>query len=296
MQSQAMDKIVDNVESLQRIANALVRDLGDVHTALLNANPQPSGFDTYEAFKAGLEQVLPMVCGSDDEAERMCATFTNLYRQVNGLITTGDDIRALGNLAGPVGPVGGAEDPGAHAKPDVRSIDPDLRAPADMLEQYRHASPATAFALPTVKAGPTVIESAMAGLAKAVGEIERKNVVSPGERLTQYLSPSVLPAGRGFVKPGVAGLKEYRERLPENASELMTWPDGFYRSFSNSIEQCLFKTPTFLVVIDGIATQTLNCQVYFRSKLGERIVMQEMSIAESTKLSNELELVLSCLK
>jgi hypothetical protein len=227
----------------------------------------------------------------------MCETLTRLYRQANGLVTNLDDIRAMGGLAGLTGlPGPGGSDAGAPGESNVQTIDPDLRAPSEMLEQYRRAEPAPAFAQTTVQKGPTVVETAMAGLAKAIGDIVPQYVVSPGERLTQYLSPSVLPAGRGFVKPGVAGLKEYRERLPENAEQLCTWPDGFYRSFSNSIEQCLFKTPSFLVVIDGIATATLNCKVYFRSKLGESVVMQEMNMTERNMLSSELDVVLSQLK
>lgn len=239
MQPQVLDKVIENVESLFRIASALTRDLDELRASLKQA-----------------QQISPA------PIER----------------TLGDDF----NIHQPE-----AHRPAIDAFARGAVVEIPYAAEAQRVAPEHVTSRKPMAIDDSVKELLGSVEAAAAGM---------RQPVTPGERLTQYLSPSVLHGGRGFVQPGQNGLKRYKDDITHGLSalELLEFPDGFYASTAETSEQFFMKTPTFMVLVAGMP-DTPRALVYQRGHMGESLDMNDLSRGELLQLSNELDRALSSL-
>jgi hypothetical protein len=188
----------------------------------------------------------------------------------------------------PVNPTGQVRDAFHSAKPPVddpkRTLQP-VRREAVIHQAGRQPQPL----------GDAVEELLSAVEANAASQRGPK---SPGEVLTQYMSPAILTGGRGFVQPGASGLKRYRETLLNNddlkPDELVTYPDGFYSADPQGQDEFFIKTPNFMVLVHGLRS-TPGLLVFLRSSMGEAVDQGSLSLGERLQLSQELDVVLSSL-
>lgn len=147
---------------------------------------------------------------------------------------------------------------------------------------------------------PQPIGEAVEELLNAVeaNAANQRGPKSPSEILTKYMSPAILRGGRGFVQPGFAGLKRYREVLLANGgletSQLVHFPTGFYSATTDGQDEFFVATPNFFVLVYGLRSE-VGLGVYLRANMGNMITQDEMSLGERLQLSNELEAVLSTL-
>lgn len=74
-----------------------------------------------------------------------------------------------------------------------------------------------------------------------------------GSLFARYLSPAVHNAGKGFLRPDVAGLKQYNEDVTQlSTSKLMNWPTSFYRDRATKVQQFLVVCDKGAVVVSHV--------------------------------------------
>lgn len=176
------------------------------------------------------------------------------------------------------------------------TVVPEAAAPAPAPEVppvSQQRPPALEVAQETLRAfptGPTEEARAPEGPteeAPAAGE-HRQAVLAPTERkeeqlghfrgsgslFARYLSPEVITTGKGFLRAGVAGLKQYVDdamRIPPN--RLLDWPTGFYRDTATSHQQFLIQTTRGAVLLDGLPEYETHPLVVLRSPLpSDRVI------------------------
>jgi len=100
---------------------------------------------------------------------------------------------------------------------------------------------------------PPTEESSEAPVAVVDREHLLTALAGPRSIFTHYLSPEVMQGGRGFAKPGYAGLKAYRDDLTKvPPGHLVEWFSGFYRNEATNDRQLLLKFPGILVLLDKL--------------------------------------------
>lgn len=71
----------------------------------------------------------------------------------------------------------------------------------------------------------------------------------------RFLHPEVTTGGRGFVKPGYAGLKQYKQDVSQISADVLStqndWLTGFYRNGTTGTRQFFAKLDSALVLVDN---------------------------------------------
>jgi len=76
----------------------------------------------------------------------------------------------------------------------------------------------------------------------------------PHSLFVRFLHPEVTTGGRGFIKPGYADLKQYKQDVTQIAAPVLMqedWPTGFYRNAQSGTRQLMLRLPSALVLIDN---------------------------------------------
>lgn len=77
-----------------------------------------------------------------------------------------------------------------------------------------------------------------------------RHFVGVGSLFSRHLSPTVIASGKGFLKPGVAGLHQYSEDILQlTPARMAEWPAGFYRDHVSAEMQFFLITTRGLVVV-----------------------------------------------
>lgn len=71
----------------------------------------------------------------------------------------------------------------------------------------------------------------------------------------RFLHPEVATGGRGFVKPGYAGLKQYKQDISQISADVLStqndWLTGFYRNGTTGTRQFFAKLDSAMVLVDN---------------------------------------------
>jgi hypothetical protein len=71
----------------------------------------------------------------------------------------------------------------------------------------------------------------------------------------RFLHPEVTTGGRGFVKPGYAGLKQYKQDVSQISADVLNaendWTTGFYRNGTTGTRQFFVKLDSAMVLVDN---------------------------------------------
>jgi hypothetical protein len=87
-------------------------------------------------------------------------------------------------------------------------------------------------------------------------------LVGDSSIFTEYLSPSIIYNGKGFITV-TDDFKQYVNDIDEiNAADLVNWPSGFYRNSNTMERQLLLVTKSFIVLLDGLPVNTRMPFVY----------------------------------
>lgn len=76
----------------------------------------------------------------------------------------------------------------------------------------------------------------------------------PYSLFVRFLHPEVITGGRGFARPGYAGLKQYKQDVTQIAGPVLVsegWSTGFYRNATTGTRQLLMRLPSALVLVDN---------------------------------------------
>ena len=261
MQPQELDSVLDNVESLHRIATALARDSGDLARVLKQIQTRaaaPSEKADIHAYNEQLQRTLPHYGIPDNLRESLHETLLTQYAQLHAIQPT--DLAALLSQ---------------YRKPGTEII----------MDQAVQVDGPTPSALSTSTNQLLAATEAMARRAALPKQ--------PGELVAQYFSPAVLGAGRGFLKPGVGGLESYSEDILKiGVARSMKWPSGWYSqpSASQRPDQFFLKTDNFAFVVRGLNTDAPEgFATPLASDNGEFVQLNFLSRGEGLALSAELE-------
>lgn len=70
----------------------------------------------------------------------------------------------------------------------------------------------------------------------------------------RFLHPEVTTGGRGFIQPGYADLKQYKQDVTQISANVLYadgWPTGFYRNAQTGTRQLLMRLGTSMVLVDN---------------------------------------------
>jgi hypothetical protein len=71
----------------------------------------------------------------------------------------------------------------------------------------------------------------------------------------RFLHPEVTTGGRGFVKPGYAGLKQYKQDISQISADVLKaeqdWLTGFYRNGTTGTRQLFVRLGSAMVLVDN---------------------------------------------
>lgn len=74
--------------------------------------------------------------------------------------------------------------------------------------------------------------------------------VGTGSLFARFLSPQVHAAGKGVLRPGVAGLQKYSDDIIMVPPQyLREWPSGFYRNQQSKALQFMINTPRVIAIV-----------------------------------------------
>lgn len=70
----------------------------------------------------------------------------------------------------------------------------------------------------------------------------------------RFLHPEVTTGGRGFIQPGYADLKQYKQDVTQISADVLQsdgWPTGFYRNGQSGTRQLLLRLGSAMVLVDN---------------------------------------------
>lgn len=116
-----------------------------------------------------------------------------------------------------------------------------------------------------------------------------------GSLFARYLSPDVISSGKGFLRPGVAGLKQYSEDVNKlSTSKLMAWPTSFYRDQSSKCQQFLVVCDKGALVVPQLPDSNVMPKVSLKQPGGPTalVALSEIPLMDLLMLKESVERVL----
>lgn len=129
-------------------------------------------------------------------------------------------------------------------------------APAAQISQDQPTvEAAVSLQLDTGPTPETVVPAEQTRIDQA--ELRRReqlgHFVGTGSLVARFLSPEVIIGGKGFLKPGVAELEQYKNDVTKMAPQrLYDWPTGFYRDAVTSGRLFMVNTSKAMVIYNQL--------------------------------------------
>lgn len=252
MKPAELDSVLDSVESIHRIAEALARDTGKIAELLKVIQRRPAApsekADIY-AYNSQLLRTLPHYGIAANVRESLHETLLSQYAELHGFDTAIVVQCMSGRKAG--------------------------------AEVIMDAAAAVA-----VDDGPTPTTPLQDSLLALTDSLSRRNNVPRplGVLVAEHFSPAVLLGGRGFLRPGQPPeLGSFSEDMlvvgPVRAAK---WPAGWYKheSVSSAPDQFYLKLDNFAILIIELRSGTPSAMVV---KLADSSATEWMSVRDLTR-------------
>lgn len=253
MKPAELDSVLDSVESIHRIAEALARDTGKIAELLKVIQRRPAApsekADIY-AYNSQLLRTLPHYGIPANLRESLHETLLAQYAELHGF----DSAIVVQCMAG-------------------------RKAGAEVIMD-------AAANLAPVADGPTPTTPLQDSLLALTDSLSRRESVPRplGVLVAEYFSPAVLRGGRGFLRPGQpTDLGSFSEDLlTVGPVRSQAWPCGWYKheSVSGAPDQFYLKLDNFAILIVELRSGTPSAMVV---KLADVNATEWMSVRDLTR-------------
>lgn len=253
MKPTELDAILDSVESIHRIAEALSRDSGKIAEMLkiIQRRPaEPSEKADIYAYNGQLLRTLPHYGIPANVRESLHETLLTQYAELHGF----DSATVVQCMSG-------------------------RKAGAEIIMD-------AAATLAPIADGPTPTTPLQDSLLALTDSLSRReNVPRPlGVLVAEYFSPAVLRGGRGFLRPGQpTDLGSFSEDLLViGPVRSQAWPCGWYKyeSVTSAPDQFYLKLDNFAILIVELRSGTPSAMVV---KLDDVNANEWMSVRDLTR-------------
>lgn len=127
------------------------------------------------------------------------------------------------------------------------------------LTRHRQALQAEAGGVPARRSGPQEEVEPPQGRQHPVATEDNSQYVGhfagAHSLFVRFLHPEVTTGGRGFVKSGYAGLKQYKQDISQISADVLSaeddWLTGFYRNGTTGTRQFFVKLDSAMVLVDN---------------------------------------------